>query len=345
MLDPRSAHPAPEARSHPAPDPLTVNPVSAALSEAPILAHVLRSGIVESVHRGTVVVTAPDGSLDWVLGDPSGSVLARSSNKPLQATAMVRLGLDLPDDELAVACASHSGEPFHLEAARRILAGAGLTEADLQNTWDYPIDEDEREAWIRASRPRASIAQNCSGKHAAMLATCVVTGWDTTTYRDPQHPLQQRITETIEELSGEPVSGLAIDGCGAPLHAYALTGLARAFGRLASATDGAESRVADAIRAQPLYLGGTHRQVTALVREVSGLVAKDGAESVYAVGLADGRGVAVKIADGFPRAKPVVLAAVLGRLGVQAPTALAELAYAPVLGHGDEVGAVVAVGF
>ncbi|MEO8829070.1 asparaginase [Lapillicoccus sp.] len=337
MPGPRSAHAAP--------DPLAVSPLSTALTEAPILAHVVRSGIVESVHRGTVVVTAPDGSLDWALGDPSGSVLARSSNKPLQAAAMVRLGLDLPHEQLALACASHSGEPFHLEAARGILAGAGLSEADLQNTPDYPIDEDEREAWVRASRPKASIAQNCSGKHAGMLATCAVTGWDTATYRDPEHPLQRHITETVAELSGEPVTGLAVDGCGAPLHAYALIGLARAFGRVASASTGPESRVADAIRAQPLYLGGTQRQVTMLVREAPGLVAKDGAESVYAVGLADGRGVAVKVADGFPRAAPVVLAAVLSRLGVQAPTALAELAYAPVLGHGDEIGAVVAVGF
>ena len=309
------------------------------------MAHVVRSGFVESVHRGTVVVTAADGSIDWALGDPSGPALARSSNKPLQALAMVRAGLDLPPHLLALACSSHSGEPFHLEGVHTILVGAGLTEADLQNTPGYPIDDAEHDAWIRASRPKSPLGQNCSGKHAAMLATCVAAGWDPATYRNSGHPLQQAITATIEELSGGPVVAMAVDGCGAPLHAYALTGLARAFGRLASAEPGtAAARVAEAIRREPAYLGGTHRQVTALVRGSAGLIAKDGAESVYAVGLPDGRGVAVKIADGYPRAAPVVLAAALRRVGLDAPEVLAFLGEAPVLGHGEPVGAIVAVG-
>jgi L-asparaginase II len=319
--------------------------VSPALTEAPIVAHVVRSGVVESVHHGTVVVTAPDGSVEWAVGDAAGPIFARSANKPIQATAMVRAGLDLPDSELALACASHSGEPFHREAAARILEGAGLSEADLQNTPDYPIDELEREAWIRAGRPKSAIAQNCSGKHAAMLATCVANAWDTGAYRHPEHPLQRAIAETIGELSGEPVVAVAVDGCGAPLQAYAIAGLARAFGRIATAPAGtAEARVRSAIRAEPAYLGGTRREVTRLIAEADGLIAKDGAESVYAAGLADGRGVAVKIADGFPRAKGVVLAAVLRRLGVDAPGALDELASVPVLGHGEPVGEIVAVG-
>ena len=131
---------------------------SAALTEAPILAHVVRGGFVESVHRGTVVVTAPDGTVEWAVGDPTGAVFARSANKPIQASAMVRAGLDLPDAELALACASHSGEPFHREAATRILAGAGLTEADLQNTPDYPIDEDERDR-VDPGRPGQVLAR------------------------------------------------------------------------------------------------------------------------------------------------------------------------------------------
>ena len=328
-----------------APDQSRSIPVSTALTEAPVLAHVVRGGFVESVHRGTVVVTAPDGSVEWSLGDPTGAVLARSSNKPIQASAMVRAGLDLPDAELALACSSHSGETFHREAVARILAGVGLSEVDLQNTPDYPIDEEERDAWIRSGRPKAAIAQNCSGKHAAMLATSVVNGWDTAAYRDPEHPVQRAITATLVELTGEPVVAVTVDGCGAPLHAYALTGLARAFGRIVTAPAGsAEARVAAAIRAEPLYVGGTHRQVSHLVCEADGLIAKDGAESVYAVGLPDGRGVAVKVADGYPRAKAVILAAVLRRVGVDAPAALADLATAPVLGHGDPVGGIVAVG-
>ena len=336
-------------------------PVSPALTEAPILAQVVRSGTVESVHRGTVVVTGPDGSIQWSLGDPAGPVYPRSACKPLQAVAMVRLGLDVPDEQLSVACASHSGEPFHLAAVQAMLASAGLGVEDLQNTPDYPIDPGEHDAWIRAGRPKASLAQNCSGKHAAMLATCRLRqaspssqgahgsrasrgadAWDPASYRDPEHPLQQCITEVVEELTGEQVTAIAVDGCGAPAHQLPIVGLARAFGRLAVAGQGTvEARVRDAIRARPEYLGGTHRQVTTLIREVAGLVAKDGAESVYAVGLADGRGVAVKVADGNPRAKPVVLGAVLQRLGVTPPTAVTDLLTAPVLGHGEPVGAIV----
>ena len=324
------------------PQPL---PVSPALCEAPVLAHVVRSGVVESVHRASVVVTRADGGVEWQLGDASGPVFARSSNKPLQGTAMVRAGLDLPPRQLALGCASHSGEPFHLETALQILAGAGLTQEALRNTPDLPSDEQERAVWIREGRTPSSLAQNCSGKHAAMVATCVANGWDVASYLDPGHPLQQGVLATIEDLSGCTVTAIAVDGCGAPLQAYPLVGLARAFGRIAGAADGTpERRVADAIGAFPELLGGTRRAVTALIREVPGLVAKDGAESVYAVGLADGRGVAVKVADGFPRAAPVVVAAVLRRLGVEAPTALAQLEHAPVLGHGEPVGAVVAVG-
>ena len=322
--------------------------VSTALTEAPVLAHVVRGGVVESVHRGTVVVTAPDGSVEWAVGDPSGAVFGRSANKPIQASAMVRAGLDLPDRLLALACASHSGEPFHLEGAAAILAGAGRSEADLQNTPAYPIDEAEHDAWVRGGRPPSSLGQNCSGKHAAMVATCAANGWDVVTYCDLDHPLQRHITDVVVELTGEPMTAISVDGCGAPAHAYPLTGLARAFGRIAAASPAtAEGRIAAAVRAEPAYLGGTHRQVTTLVREggpTHGLIAKDGAESVYAVGLGDGRGVAVKIADGSSRAKPVVLAAVLRRLGLDLPTALAELEDAPVLGHGVPVGAVVAVG-
>ena len=308
-------------------------PLSAAVEAAPVVAHVVRGGFVESVHHGTAVVTAPDGRVELEIGDSSGPVFPRSSSKPLQALAMVRAGLDTDGRLLSLACASHSGEDFHVEAAREILAGAGLTETDLQNTPDYPYDDAARIAWIADGRPKQSIAQNCSGKHASMLATCVVNGWDLSTYRDPRHPLQVAVAETVQELTGVEPAAVAVDGCGAPIHAVPLSALARAFGRLAAATDGAEAKVATAIRDYPEYLGGTHRDVTSLIRGVDGLVAKDGAEAVYAVGLRDGRGIAVKIADGSSRARSVLLAAVLEVLERQ-----------PVLGHGQPVGAVVAVG-
>jgi L-asparaginase II len=315
-----------------------------ALYAAPVLAHYVRGGFVESVHRASVAAVAPDAAVLVGLGDVDSPVFPRSANKPLQAVAMVRAGLKLAPELLSLACASHSGEPFHLEGVRRILAEAGLTEADLQNTADLPVDDQEREARIRAGLGKEPIAQNCSGKHAAMLATCVVNGWDTATYRDPAHPLQQAIAATLEELTGDTIAATAVDGCGAPVMALTLAGLARAFGRVASAVPATpEGEVADAIRSYPAYLGGTRRDVTALIEATPGLIAKDGAEAVYAVGLADGRGVAIKVADGYPRAKPVILAAVLRKLGVDSP-ALALLEHAPVLGHGEPVGAIVAVG-
>lgn len=318
--------------------------MSAALTAAPVVAHVVRDGFVESIHRGTAVVTDPGGEVILEVGDSSGQVFPRSSSKPIQALAMVRSGLPTDGRLLALACSSHSGEELHLTAAREILGGAGLRETDLQNTPDFPLGELARTTWIAAGHPKQSIAQNCSGKHASMLATCVAAGWDTSTYRDPDHPLQRAVARTIVDLTGGPISATAVDGCGAPIHAIPLVGLARAFGRLASATEGSEAKVATAMRDFPQYVGGTDRDVTALIARVPGLVAKDGAESVYAVGLADGRGVAVKIADGSARARGVVLAAVLRRIGVANDAAMAPLEDQPVLGHGQPVGAVVAVG-
>ncbi|MBK8470413.1 MAG: asparaginase [Actinomycetales bacterium] len=322
--------------------------VSAALTEAPVLAQVVRSGVVESVHRATAVLTRPDGSIEQAWGVPTGLIFPRSANKPIQAVGMLEAGLDLPSEQLALVCASHSGESFHLRTALEILHGAALGEADLRNTPDYPVDEIEREAWIRAGYGKTSLAQNCSGKHAGMLATAARHGWDRATYLDPEHPVQQAITAAVERLTAGPIGALAVDGCGAPLHGIPLQGLAAAFGRIAAAPATApgspEAGVAEAIRAHPELLGGSRRQVTTLIRETPGLVAKDGAESVYAVGLADGRGIALKVADGHPRAKAVILAAILRRLGVGSPSAYAALEDAPVLGHGRPVGAIVAVG-
>ena len=319
-------------------------PTPPALADAPVLAHVTRGGIVESAHRASVAVTASDGSLLQAWGVADDPVFPRSSNKPLQAVAMLRAGLTLPPHQLALASASHSAEPFHLDAVRDMLAAAGLTEADLQNTPDLPYDADERDTWVAAHRTARSLAQNCSGKHAAMLATCRLNGWDLATYRDEAHPLQRAMADTIADLAGEPVAATAVDGCGAPVMAISLTGLARAFGRVAAADPGTpEGTVADAIRSHPEYLGGTRRDVTALIRGTRGAIAKDGAESVYAVGLADGRGVALKVADGGQRARPVILAAVLRHLGVESG-AYDRLEESPVLGHGQPVGAVVAVG-
>jgi len=296
------------------------------------------------VHHGSIAALDADGSTLLAIGDIAGPIFPRSSSKPIQALAMLRAGLDLDGELLAMAAASHSGERFHLNNVLRILAGAGLTEQDLQNTPDLPYDETERAAWIAAGRKATALAQNCSGKHSAMLATCVAAGWDTATYRDPQHPLQQLMEQTLADVTGESVAATGIDGCGAPVMAVSLTGLARAFSHIAAAPKGTnEAKVADAMRAFPQCVGGTRRDVTALMRGVPGLIAKDGAESVYAVGLADGRAIALKIADGGQRARPIVMEAALRRLGIDSDV-FDQMAHAPVLGHGHLVGSIDAVG-
>ncbi len=305
-----------------------------------VLAHVVRSGFVEGVHHGTAVALGAGGSTVLAAGDPAAPVFARSSMKPLQAAAMLHAGLDLDGHLLALATASHSGERYHQDGVLRILAGAGLGPEALGNVADLPLDETDRVAWRAAGRAPEPLAMNCSGKHAAMLATCRVNDWPVEGYLDPGHPLQRAIRDTVETLAGEPVTAIGVDGCGAPLMAISLLGLARAFGRIAAAAPGsAEGRVAEAIRRHPEWLGGTGRDVTELIRAVPGLIAKDGAEGVYAAALPDGRAAALKIADGADRARPVVMAALLRRLGVQGE-ALDAFATAPVLGGGREVGRI-----
>jgi L-asparaginase II len=309
-----------------------------------VLARVVRSGFVESVHHGTAVAVDTDGDVVRAAGSPQAPIFPRSSNKPLQAVAMLRAGLPLDGHLLALACSSHSGERYHLDGALRILAAAGLDASALRNTPSFPLDEDERLVWRSAGRRPSSLAQNCSGKHAAMLATCVHNGWPVEHYLDPEHPLQRAVTQTVADLAGEPVAAIGVDGCGAPAHAISPLGLAAAFARISAAPPATpEGRVADAVRAHPEWLGGTGRDVTRLVRGVPGLVAKDGAEGVFAAALPDGRAAAVKIADGGERPRSAVLATLLHRLGVEADV-LEELLHVPVLGHGEPVGRVEVVG-
>jgi L-asparaginase II len=310
-----------------------------------VVAEIVRSGFVEGHHYGSVVALAADGSVDWAVGDVDSPILPRSCNKPLQAVGMLRAGLDLDGELLALASASHSGEPFHLDGVRRILDAAGLDEQALQTPPDLPIDEQAREDHLRAGGVRSSIAMNCSGKHAAMLATCVRNGWDTETYLDPGHPLQVAITETFAELTGEPVEVVAVDGCGAPLLSASLGGLGRAFRILATATSGPERRVADAIREFPEFTSGSRRDEAALLRAVPGAVGKAGAESCYAVALADGRAVALKTDDGAPRVRPVLMAAALERLGVTGEEgvdadAVRRTGLLELLGGGRPVGVI-----
>ncbi|NAZ88734.1 asparaginase, partial [Kineococcus sp. T90] len=253
------------------------------------VATLTRGGLVESVHHGSVAVAGPGGALLAAAGDVTSPVYPRSALKPLQAVAMVRSGLDLPPDLLALACASHSGGPEHLSRVLRVLELAGLGPQDLRNTPDLPVGEAERAAWTAAGRGPQALAQNCSGKHAAMLATCRAAGWGTDGYLDPGHPLQRRVVETVAQLCGEPATHPTADGCGAPLVAVSLAGLARALARIAAAAPGTpEGRVAAAMTAHPELVAGEGRDTTALARAVPGLLAKDGAEGVQVAATAAG---------------------------------------------------------
>jgi L-asparaginase II len=305
-----------------------------------VLAEVVRSGFVEGRHRGSLVVLDESGNLALGLGEPDAPIFPRSSSKPLQAAGMLHAGLDLDGELLALAIASHSGAGFHLDGVRRILAGAGLDVDALRTPPDLPLGVPERRAWVREGRRPDPLAMNCSGKHAAMLATCVARGWPLEDYRDPAHPLQRALATTVEDLTGEPIVAVGVDGCGAPQFATSLLGLARAFHRLATAPRGtAEQRTAAAISAYPLWIGGEDRDVTRLIAAVPGLVAKDGAEGVYALALPDGAAIAIKIDDGAARARPPVLVAALRRLGLSSPQ-LDAIADAPLLGGGRRVGEV-----
>lgn len=313
-----------------------------------VIAEVVRSGVVEGRHRGSWVVLAPDGSVAASAGDVTGPVLPRSCNKPLQAVGLLEAGLELDGELLALASASHSGEPFHLDGVRRVLAGAGLEESALQTPPDWPLDDEAREALLRAGGARSPIQMNCSGKHAAMLATCVTRGWSTEDYLEREHPLQQAIATTFARLTGEPVAHVAVDGCGAPLLSTSLVGLARAFATLATAASGPEARVAAAIRAHPSYVSGTTRDEMRLLSAVPGAIGKAGAESCYAVALPDGRAFATKTDDGAARARPVLMAALLERAGVLDEPgvdaeAVRETGRWPLLGAGQPVGEVRAV--
>jgi L-asparaginase II len=314
-----------------------------------VIAEVIRSGFEESRHRGSAVVLGADGhGVLFSAGEVVAPMFPRSSNKPVQAAAMRACGLAVEGELLALASASHSGEDFHITGVRKILAGAGLTEDALQCPPALPMDEPTLWRLLGEGGRPDRVHMNCSGKHAAMLATCVAAGWPTETYRDPGHPLQREIKAALGRLAGEDVAATGVDGCGAPLFAISLTGLARAFRALVLADpDSAERSVADAVRAHPAWTSGTRRSERELHQAVPGLLVKSGAEGVQAFALADGRAGAVKMEDGAPRAIPAITVALLRAIGADQADgvdrdALDRIADVPVYGGGQVVGKVVA---
>ena len=262
------------------------------------LAYLTRAGLIESRHHGLVCLTGPDGKLIQEHGNSRKLIYPRSAVKMLQALAMRRSGLKLTGAQLAMSSASHQGTAEHTDIVLSILADAGLTESDLMCPVAWPGNAAAR----AAATGETKAAFNCSGKHAGFLATCAVNGWDTKTYLQPEHPLQKLIVEVIEEFSEEKIPHSTFDGCGAPLHAMSLQGLARAVGKFAAT----EVEIRDAMLANPWVVDDRGASDTLVMEK--GMLAKIGAEGVFVIGLASGHGVAVKVADGSMR--PAGLAAI-----------------------------------
>ena len=294
------------------------------------------SDFEESLYHGAGVAIDSSGELIARVGNPDLVVYPRSSLKPLQASAMVDLGLDLPDELLAVVCASHDGSAMHLDAVRDILRRFDLTESDLGNTRSRPLDNVARaEARAAGTKPSA-LQQNCSGKHAGMLATCQINGWSIGDYLDFDHPLQQAITATMNSL-GCTVYHVGVDGCGAPTHALKLSALTSAFAAIASSG----SSVARAMMSHPEFVGGPTRDVTVWMQMIPGLMVKDGADGVMAAALSDGRACAYKIADGSVAARQAAMIEALRAMDVdldQVAQETIDQLEVPVYGGGRRVG-------
>ena len=303
-----------------------------------------RSGLDESLHHGVGIAIDAVGDVIASVGDPSTVIYPRSALKPFQTSAMLSSGLELPHRLLAVVIASHSGEAEHLAAVREILDRHGLDEHALRNTPTLPIDADAKRTAIEQRIEPASILQNCSGKHAGMLATCAVNGWDIDSHLDVEHPLQRAIVAEIDRLVGRQgaVEHIGVDGCGAPTHALALHDVARALGTLGRES----SDVLEAMAAHPHLVGGTDRDVTVWMRHVPGLAAKEGAAGVMVLALPDGRAAALKVADGSDDVRRAVVPEVLRHLRIDVDDTFAHVGdetRVDVLGHGTAVGTIRAL--
>ena len=324
-------------------------PQTFAAADAVELAVVDRSGFVESRHAGIAIVLAADGTIAAKLGDPSALILPRSSLKPLQALACLVAGAPLDGERLGLATASHSGTDRHVAAVRDILDAAGLGEDALDCPPAWPGDTATRDELVRERAERSRIRMNCSGKHAAMLLTCVTNGWDTAGYLSPEHPLQLHIREVIERLLGEKGAATAIDGCGAPVYATTLFGLARAVHRIGNssttspfALHRSAGMLVQAVRENPWTIDGPGRPDT-IVNERLGVFAKGGAEGVMVMVAPDGTTVALKMLDGSGRAATAVALRLLERAGaLTSADVAATMSQLPlsVTGGGQDVGAI-----
>jgi L-asparaginase II len=293
----------------------------------PVLAEVLRGLLVESRHRGAVAVVDADGGTVLALGDVETPVIPRSAVKALQALVLVETGaadrFQLTEQELAVACASHGGEPGHIAAVQSMLARAGLTAAALRCGVHSPLHRPSAEVLFRAGREPSAVHNNCSGKHAGFLCAACALGVAPSGYIEADHPVQREVRATIESMSGFPLTDdrRGIDGCSVPTWAVPLKDLALAFARfgtghgLAPARANAAARLRAVCAAHPWYVAGSGRFCTEVMTLFGERIfVKTGAEGVFCVALpGQGLGIALKCDDGATRAAEVAAAAIVSR--------------------------------
>lgn len=296
----------------------------------PLQIEVTRGALVESVHRAHAAVVDAAGRVLYAAGDPGRVTFLRSSAKPLQALAMAESGapesFGLTDREIAVMCASHAGEPFHVAAVQSILQKIGLDEGALACGTHAPGHGPSAAALVRAGESPRKIHNNCSGKHASMLTLCRHEGWQIEGYTAPDHPVQVRLRRVLAEMAGVETDDVyvAVDGCNAPVFAIPLRHIARAFARLARPAavpperENAIKRISRAMRAHPEMVDGTGGFTTNLM-DVAGdnVVSKSGAEGLFCAGaLAQGWGIAIKMEDGSARGHPILVPELLAALRV-----------------------------
>ena len=258
-----------------------------------------------------------DGTTYLSKGSPTSIIYPRSAVKSLQASAMLKAGLTVSDEELAIICASHSGSASHIELVSNMLAKRDISLDLLQNAPDKPLGEKEKITW--GDKSGSQLAQNCSGKHAGMLITCKQNNWDLKSYLEQDHPLQVAIRAEIELLSGEKVAKATFDGCGAPLFAFSLLGLAKAISKLVTSTEKEHQQVVKACITYPELVAGEGRLTTRMMRAIPGLFMKEGAEGIEVCALADGRVIAIKIIDGSWRPVAPIITEIFSRWGISTP--------------------------
>ena len=311
------------------------------------LAVLVRNDFIESRHAGSVVVVNPQGDVIFSKGDPSALVFPRSAMKLFQAMGIFSTGITLSPEHTALATSSHTGSAAHVEMVREVLSLGGFTEADLRCATEWPVNKEMLKQVYKADGTALPIYHCCSGKHAAMLLACQAEGWPTDNYTDPGHPLQLRIREAVEYLTGETVTATAVDGCGAPVHAMPLVALARGVAKMRSANESAPMNIASSEQKlfssmlEHPWVVGDHGEPDTLIMEELGFAAKSGYEGVFLVSTPDGTTVATKILDGNLRTAPIVALQALVRAGALEQSALDALIprlHTEVYGGGKVVG-------